>query len=148
MIGRFETFTFALSSLSACWNKIASDELKPLGLKGGYILYLIALYKHEDGLTATQLCDMCGRDKAEVSRAVSAMLSKGLVDRVNTTVNGYRANIMLTDYGREITFALRERVKLAVEKGGAGLTDMQRESFYSAMETISGNLKNIIREGL
>ena len=148
MIGRFETFTFALSELTTYWNKIAAEEMKSLGLKGGCVLYLIALYKHTDGLTAAQLCEMCNRDKAEVSRAVSAMVSKGIVNRVNTTVSGYRANIRLTDLGREITYQLRERVKLAVEKGGEGLTEEQRESFYSALATISANLKDISKKGL
>ena len=148
MVGRFEVFTFALSELTTHWNKIAAEEMKSLGLKGGCILYLIALFKHPDGLTAAQLCEMCNRDKAEVSRAVSAMLSKGIVDRVNTTVSGYRANIRLTEKGREITHQLRERVKLAVEKGGEGLTDDYREAFYSALGIISANLKNISKEGL
>ncbi len=148
MIGRFETFTFALSELTASWNKIAAEEMKRFDLKGAYVLYLIALYKHPDGLTSAKLCELCNRDKAEVSRAISTMEKKGLVVRTNVTVNGYRAKITLTDMGRESTMELRERVKLVVEKGGAGLTDAQRESFYEALAIISSNLKEISREGL
>ncbi len=148
MIGRFETFTFALSELTASWNKIASEEMKRFDLKGTYVLYLIALYKHPDGLTAARLCELCNRDKAEVSRAVQAMEKKGLVERTNVTVNGYRARITLTEQGKAATTTLRERVKLAVEKGGAGLTDGQREVFYESIATISSNLKKISKEGL
>ena len=54
----------------------------------------------------------------------------------------------MTEKGRESTKALRERVKLAVEKGGEGLSEQERDSFYSALEIISANLKKISREGL
>ncbi len=148
MIGRFEIFTLALSELTSSWNKIAAEEMKPYGLKGGYIIFLIALFKMPDGLTAANLCEMCSRDKAEVSRAVKALEQNGLVKRENTTANNYRAKIILTEKGMELTNALRERIKLAVEKGGNGLSQMQRDTFYDALEKISGNLKKISKDGL
>ncbi len=148
MVGRFEIFTLSLSEILTSWNKIATDELSPFGLKGSYVVYLIALYKSTDGLTSANLCEICNRDKAEVSRAVSEMEKKGILERTNVTVNGYRAKITLTQEGREITSAIRERVKLAVEKGGKGLSGEQREKFYEALQIISENLKEISREGL
>ena len=143
MIGRFEVFTLALSEMTSSWNKIASEELKPYGLKGSCIVYLIALYKISDGLTAANLCEMCNRDKAEVSRAIKSLESKGFVVRQNTTVSGYRAKITLTDEGKKITAELREKIKLVVEEGGKGLTDEQREIFYDVLSKISCNLKSI-----
>jgi len=148
LIGRFETFTFSLSKISSSWNKIAAEELKPFGLKGAYVVYLITLYKNPDGLTSANLCEMCNKDKTEVSRAIAAMEEKGLVERENTTASGYRARITLTKIGITATKTLCERVKLAVEKGGKGLTEEQRESFYTALEIISANLKEISKEGL
>ncbi len=148
MIGRFETFTFSLSEIMSSWNKIAAEEMKPFGLKGTYVVYLIALYKNEDGITAANLCELCNKDKAEVSRAINALEAKELIVRENTTVNGYRAKIKLTEQGKAVTKALRERVKLAVERGGVGLTNEQRENFYSSLEIISQNLKRISKEGL
>ncbi len=148
MIGRFEVFTLALSEILSSWNKIATEELKPFDLKGTCVVYLIALFKNPDGLTAANLCELCNKDKAEVSRAVAAMEEKGLVSRVNTTVNGYRAKITLTEKGYNATNILRERVKLAVEKGGEGLSDKERDSFYNSLEIICNNLRKISKEGL
>ena len=141
MVGRVEIFTLGLS-------EIASDELKPFGLKGTYVIFLIALYKHPEGLTSANLSEMCNRDKAEVSRAIKALEEKGFILRENVTVNGYRAKITLTDEGYNTTQAIRERVKLVVEKGGEGLSAEQRENFYTALEAISHNLKKISKEGL
>ena len=146
MIGRFEVFTLALSEMTSSWNKIATEEMKPYGLKGACIVYLIALFKIPEGLTAANLCEMCNRDKAEVSRAIKELEAKGFVVRKNTTVSGYRANITLTEEGKRITSELRERIKLVVEQGGKGLTDEQREIFYDAIARISFNLKSIADE--
>lgn len=148
MIGRFEIFTFGLSDLTSSWNKIAAEELKPFGLRGTYVIYLIALYKHTEGLTSANLCEMCNRDKAEVSRAMKVLEAKGFVVREHNLANGYRAKITLTAQGREYTSAIRDRIKLAVEKGGEGLSEEQRENFYAALETICVNLKKISKNGL
>lgn len=147
MIGRFEIFTLALSELTSSWNKIAAEEMKPYGLKGNYVIFLIALFKMPDGLTSANLCEMCNRDKAEVSRAIKALEQNGLVQRETTTVNNYRAKITLTEKGKTVTVALRERIKLIVEKGGEGLCEQQRNTFYDALEVISQNLKAISKEG-
>lgn len=148
MIGRFEIFSLGLSQLTAAWNKIANEELKPFGLKGRASVYMIALYKSEEGLTCANLSEMCQRDKAEVSRVISEMETKGLVVRDQGNGTGYRAKIRLTQEGRKATYELRERIKLAVEKGGAGLSDEEREHFYYALQVIAKNLQEITKEGL
>jgi len=106
LIGRFETFTFSLSKISSSWNKIAAEELKPFGLKGAYVVYLITLYKNPDGLTSANLCEMCNKDKTEVSRAIAAMEEKGLVEGENTTAIGYRIRITWTKIGITATKTL------------------------------------------
>ena len=79
MVGRFEVFTLGLSEIMSSWNKIAAEEMKAFGLKGTYVIYLIALYKHPEGLTAANLSEKCNRDKAEVSRAIASFEKNGLV---------------------------------------------------------------------
>ena len=148
MIGRFEIFSLGLIQLTAAWNKIANEELKPFGLKGRASVYMIALYKSEEGLTCTNLCEICHRDKAEASRIISEMEKKGLVTREQGNANGYRAKIRLTEEGKKATYELRERIKMAVEKGGMGLSDEEREHFYYALQVIAKNLQAISKEGL
>lgn len=148
MIGRFEIFSLGLTQLTAAWNKIANEELKPFGLKGRASVYMIALYKSEEGLTITNLCEICHRDKAEASRIISEMEKKGMVTREQGSANGYRAKIRLTEEGKKATYELRERIKMAVEKGGNGLSDEEREHFYYALQVIANNLQEITKEGL
>ena len=79
---------------------------------------------------------------------ISEMETKGLVVRDQGNGTGYRAKIRLTQEGRKATYELRERIKLAVEKGGAGLSDEEREHFYYALQVIAKNLQEITKEGL
>ena len=42
-------------------------------LKGTYAVYLSAMYRNPEGITAAKLAELCCRDKADVSRAVAAL---------------------------------------------------------------------------
>ncbi len=148
MLERFETFTSAIFQISQSWNKIAADEMALYDLKGAYATYLVTLFQNRDGVTSVGLCEMCNKDKAEISRAISVMEEKGLAIRENITVNSYRAIIKLTDKGIDAANKVIERVKVAVAEGGKGLSESEREIFYSALEKIALNLKKISKEGL
>ncbi|MBQ8215154.1 MAG: winged helix-turn-helix transcriptional regulator [Clostridia bacterium] len=148
MIGRFEKFTFAISELSRYWHKIASDEMAAYGLKGPYAVYLVTMQRHPDGITAARLCELCEKNKADVSRAMADLEDKGMICRKTDGGNLYRALLVLTDKGKEAATHIKALAEKAVEIGGKGLTDEQRETFYHALEVISSNLKEVSREGL
>ena len=148
MIERFETFTYAISAISHYWNKIAADEMQCYGLKGVYAIYLMALYHHPDGITSAALCEMCKRDKADISRSVAVLEKKGLVTRQNITSNSYRALILLTCEGRRVAESVRRRVSVVVDAAGSGISDENRIVFYNTLETIVSNMKKISEEGV
>ena len=81
MLERFETFSLAISEISKYWHKLTTDEMEKYGLKGPHSIYLLVMAKHEEGLTAPQICELCGKDKADVSRTMSVMEQKGLVTK-------------------------------------------------------------------
>ena len=88
-MSRFEQFTVSIFSITHCWNRIATEEMREHGLKGTYALYLLILDTADEGITAAQLCEITQRDKADVSRAVSLFKEKGLVEAYGK--NRYRA---------------------------------------------------------
>ena len=81
MIDRFERFTLAIMEASRYWHKIASDEMEHYGLKGPHAMYLLTIDRFQSGITAARLSEVCGKDKSDVSRAISHMQKKGLVSR-------------------------------------------------------------------
>lgn len=145
MVDRFERFSLAISVIVRCWHKIASEEMKPCGLKGSHATYLTIMYQYPEGLNATQLCELCGKDKADVSRMMSIMEKKGLVQKEGTN---YRALLKLTAGGRAVAEHVRERARIAVELAGKGLSEEHRMVFYDALSLISSNLQAISKEGL
>lgn len=148
MVERFEKFSFAIFEITRYWHKLASEEMAKYGLKGPHAIYLTVLYNFEDGITAPQLSELCGKDKADVSRMMSIMEKKGLVVKESVGKNLYRGLLKLTDVGRKAAEQVRERAALAVDLAGKGLSPKDREAFYNALDLISENLRILSEDGL
>ena len=146
MVDRFERFSFAISEISRHWNKIAAYEMERYGLKGPCVLYLLAIHHHADGVTAAKLAEECGRDKADVSRALALMEQNGLVSKDST--HPYRARLTLTAEGKQAAEHLQQRAATAVSLGGEGLSDEQRTALYEILERIAANLRTVSENGL
>lgn len=148
MVERFEKFFYAIYEISRCWHKIAGEELKKYGIKGSYATYFTAMYRNEAGITAARLSEICGRDKADVSRALSLLEKQGLVIRKVNDGNRYRAKVFLTDEGKELTNYIIRRIRVALEMGGHGINEEQRSIFYQCLELITANIQAISENGL
>lgn len=81
MLDRFERFSFAISEISRCWRKLASEEMLKYGLKSPHATYLTTIYKYPQGITVPQLCEVCGKDKSDASRMLAILEKKGLVEK-------------------------------------------------------------------
>lgn len=148
MVDRFERFSFAISEISRHWHKLAADEMEQYGLKGSHSVYLLAMYRYEQGITAPQLCELCGKDKADVSRMMSIMEKNGLVIKESIHQNRYGGVFKLTPTGKEAAEHVRARAGLAVELAGKDLTDENRVIFYHGLESIAANLRELSKGGL
>lgn len=146
MVSRFERFSLSIFEISRCWHKIAGEEMAKYGLKGPHSIYLMILRHHSDGLTAAQLCEHCGRDKADVSRGISLMEKQGLVKREGD--NAYRAKLSLTQAGMDAAEHIAGRASVAVELAGRDLTEKDREVFYASLSSITEKLRQLSRNGL
>lgn len=148
MISRFERFSFAISEISRCWHKIAAEEMEKYGLKGPHAIYLVVMSRYEDGITATKLGELCGRDKADVSRAITIMENEGLVVREGINNSFYRALLKLTDSGRYAADQVKQRAHIAVEMAGGEVSLENRQIFYDTLEHIADKLRLISSDGL
>ncbi len=147
MIDRFERFSYCIAEISKYWRKLATEEMEKYGLKGTHSVYLTTLEKYsESGLTATQLCELCARDKADVSRMISIMEEKGLVEKKGA--NQYRGVFKLTEKGHAASEGLRKRIEKAVEFSGKDLSVEDRKVFYEALESIVTNLRQLSMTGI
>lgn len=148
MVERFERFSLAISEISRHWHKLTSEEMEKYGLKGTHSVYLLTMARFPDGITAPQICELCGKDKSDVSRMMSIMETKGLVTKEGIHQNLYRGVFKLTEEGRKAAEHVRERASLAVELAGKDLSEENRSIFYESLESIVSNLRELSKEGL
>ena len=141
---RFETFSLALFSISRCWSKIAGEEMKRFGLKGVHAFYLVTILSHDGVLTAANLCELCGRDKADVSRDLRQLERAGLISRGK----GYRACVTLTEQGKALAEQIIRKAEYAVGFVGGSLSESEREIFSSVLDRISANMRRLSEIGL
>ena len=149
MLNRFAKFSFSISEIDRCWHKLAVEEMSQYGLNSPHAVYLNTMYDaNPEGITAAQLGELCGKNKADVSRMIAILEKKGLVQKVAVGKNMYRAKLILTEEGRRAAEHVRKRAALAVELAGSGLSNEERETFYRALDLITENLQKLSKEGL
>ena len=146
MIGRFKEFTKNISFAYKYIIKLKSAAIREFGLKGSHVMCLFYIGEADNGLTATKLCKLCGEDKAAISKSLSALLELGYVELENDENKKYRSKYFLTKSGKRVKDALDVKIADVVSDGGIGLTEEEREAFYSALQKIVDNLENISRK--
>ena len=148
MIERFERFSLAISEVSYHWHKLSADEMKKYGLKSTHSVYILTLLKYRDGLTAPQLCELCGKDKSDVSRMMAILEQKNFVKKEGIYQNLYKGTFKLTEEGIAVAESVRLKAALAVEYAGKDMTEEERTIFYTAFESIAANLKELSKTGI
>lgn len=148
MLDRFEKFICDITEIDLYWHRIASVEMKRFGLKGSYAIYFPMLKNSPEGMSAAELASMCGRDKADVSRDISALEKAELLRRIKSGGTAYRAKIVLTDKGRELTEEIIKKAELAVNCVGSMFTNEERDCFYRVLDEITRNLQTLSETGL
>ena len=148
MVTRFEQFSASVSCIHRCIQKIERVEMAKYGLKGPHAQCLLAMSRYPEGITSSQLCTICDKDKAAISRTVAELEREGLVNRNTKGTNRYRALLKVTEQGKIAAEHVDQRAKLAVEKASEGMTDEQRVTLYKVLDLIAGHLQTICEEGL
>ncbi len=145
---RFETFSLSILELNRYLQKIKELEMKQFGLKASHTMCLYYLGQHPEGLTATQLTELCKEDKAAVSRCLSQLSDRQLVvcEQPADHKRSYRSRYMLTVQGRSVVSGIQTRIKEALSYGGRGLTEERRRDFYGTLAIISENLSDYLTE--
>lgn len=138
---RFKTFTILMAKIRRSIQKLKAEEMSEYDLKIPHVSCLYYLYVDGE-MTATELCDVCDEDKAAISRSVDQLESRGLVVcNTSGSKKKYRAEIKLTETGREIAEKVSKKVDAVLDSVSDGLSEEERKTFYSVLTLISNNLE-------
>ena len=148
MIERFEQFVSYISAIYRDIQKIEREEMEKLGLKGAYAQYLVAMHRYPEGITAADLCEVCDKDKAAVSRAVTEMEKHGLLSKLCGYENQYRALLRLTEKGRHAAEYVCRKAVCAVQIAATEVDDEARAVMYRSLRSVASRVQLITKEGL
>lgn len=144
MTARFEMFTILIAKVSRCIYKIKTEEMSEFNLKSSHVSCLYYLYK-ANTFTAKELCDLCGEDKANISRAVKHLESEGYIYCESTAQKRYQTALFLTEKGITVGKSIAGKIDRILEEASDGLTEESRTIFYQTLSLICGNLEKICK---
>ena len=139
---RFEEFTLLISNIHRCIYKIKTEEVAEYNLKSSHVSCLYYIYKAES-LTAKELCDMCGEDKANVSRAIKYLEENGFLLCNSKTAKRYKSPLLLTEKGMLAAQGIVEKVDGVLAYTSEGVSDEERRIMYQSLNRIYDNLHKL-----
>ena len=148
MIGRFEQFCTAISSIQHSIAKIERMEMEKYGLKGPHAQCMLVMERNPEGITAAQLCGTCEKDKAAISRTLAELEAAGMITREDPNGKRYRSQLYLTAKGRDVAEQVSDRVHEAVSRVSNGYDVATREIFVHVLSLIAVNLQDLYKNGL
>lgn len=146
MLSRYERFSSSIAGIYRSIQKIETEEIKKYDLKGSHAQYLAVMAQNPEGITAAQLCRICDKDKAAVSRALAELEQKGIITRESHV--SYRTRLQLTDKGKETAKFVCRKAETAVKLAEQDLSKEHRDILYATLDLIAGHLKEICKEGI
>lgn len=139
---RFNTFTTLIAGISRCISRIKTEEMAGHALRGSHVSCLYYLYKC-GAMTAKTLGDICGEDKASISRAIKYLETEGYLCCAEQRPKRYQALLDLTARGREIGAEIAARIDSILERAAEGITEEQRAVMYDVLHHIRQNLQGV-----
>lgn len=143
MESRFENFISLIIEISRSIQRIKDAKMSELGLKASHTMVLYYLSQHGDGLTATNLTELCIIDKAAISRTLKQLICMELI-YTNHVENkrSYRNRYYLTDEGKELASNINSIIEDALATAGVGIDDETRTIMYKGLRSIRDNLND------
>ena len=143
---RYKQFTSLITDISRGINKLKSLEMANFGLKGKQVQCLYMLHGHDKGATLSELAELCGEDKASISRTVHELESQDFLYVDSNTKQKYKNNVRLTDKGVKMAKIVFEKVSDFASQIGMGTSDSERRALYRTLTRISHNLDKTLKK--
>ena len=142
---RFQAFTVLVSNLNRCIYKIKTEEMAEYNLKSSHVSCIYYIYRY-GSLTPKELCDLCGEDKANISRALKYLEENQYLIINNDSNKKYQRPIVLTENGVKIGKHLSEKINEILSIASEGLSEEKRNIMYEGLSWINNRLNKICDE--
>ncbi len=136
----FESFNALLGSTMKSLEHLKAKGMGEYGLSGMHTLCIRSLYDAPNGLTRTELSRRCGVDRAQITRVIGELLTKGIVFEMGGSSN-YRKKCVLTEKGRATASEIDALIKKINSFVSGEIPPERLQIFYETLSEICDNLK-------
>ena len=144
MYERFKNFTVLIMKINRSIHKIKTEEMAEFELKSPHVSCLYYLHQ-ESALMAKELCDICGEDKASVSRSLVYLETNGYIVCDSNAKKRYKATFTLTEKGAEVAARIAKKIDCVLEPASEGISEENRAILYRSLTLINDNLEKICK---
>jgi len=105
---------------------------------------ILQLAKSENGLSSAELSNVCGVDKAFISRITAELMGKNYISRnIGPKQGKYKTKFLLTEEGEKINNILNEIITEFINQISKNTPVKKLEIFYEVLSTIDMGLDDI-----
>ena len=137
-------FSHNLNIVGRCTQMQRSQKLKPLGICGGQVPYLLRLCR-EPGLTQEEIAEALYVNKSTAARQVNSLERAGFVERRVSAEDRRCMRVYPTDRALAALPQLRETVQEWNEYLLDGFTESERATLLQMMERVAGRAQAYIQ---
>ena len=137
---RFIKFSALLNSAEKSISRMKHKRMGIYGLDNAHTLCVCVLSEAEEGLTKTELANLCGVDKAQISRVVTALQRKNFVE-TEPGNRAYKQKYTLTEEGKKVSAEISALILEINSYVSDNIPKEHIDNFYSTFSTICENLK-------
>lgn len=136
-MGKISYFNYDLGKLIQCFDKrmrkVQDDMLSKYQLTHFHAWYLANLHRYGE-MNMTDLTNKIGVDKANTTRAVKDLMSKGYIEKVGNSERKY--NIKLTDKGSIIAQTFKDHIDKKMKNSFKYFTEEEKKIFFKLLNKL------------
>ena len=136
----FILFSALLGNSQKSLLKLKNKKMEDFGLSASHTLCICLLHEHPDGVSKSRLAQLCGVDKAQISRVIAELEESHYVAALPTS-SPHRPKYALNDLGRSVAQEIIDIIKEINDFVSADIPEEELLAFYHTFMRITENLK-------
>ncbi|MBO5286889.1 MAG: hypothetical protein J6B34_02060 [Clostridia bacterium] len=144
---RFPPFVLFTERIAKNIKRIADIKLEPYGLRSSHLMCILQLAKSGNGLSSSSLAEVCGVDKAFISRITGELSEKNYIVRDSESARGkYKTRFVLTDSGKQIYRICTDVLQECIERVDTNISKKKLEIFYEVLAKIDLGVSDLLKK--
>lgn len=138
----FRNFATLITGIYRNIRRIKSEAMAEFNLKSHHVSSIYYLYRAKT-MTAAELSEVSGEDKANISRIITYLEKHGYLTRDTANQKRYKVALSLTVKGREVGKRMADKLDSILREVNRGLSEEAQKELFRCLSLIEKNLAEI-----